>query len=91
MKTLFRKLFISLIKLYQILISPFKPIQACKFRPTCSQYMIDAIEIHGVIKGITLGLRRLSQCRPGSNYQGYDPVPEKDHWHSDVDARIKKK
>lgn len=52
--------------------------------------MIEAIEIHGVFKGIALGLRRLWQCRPGTNYRGYDPVPEKNHWHSDVDARIDK-
>lgn len=85
-----KKLFIYLIRGYQIFISPMKPLQSCKFRPTCSQYMIDAIEIHGVVKGIMLGLRRLSQCRPRSKYQGYDPVPEKGTWHSTIDARIEK-
>lgn len=84
-----RYIFVALIKGYQKVISPLKPIQACKFQPTCSQYMIEAIEIHGVFKGITLGLRRLGQCRPGSHYHGYDPVPAKGQWHSDVDARTK--
>lgn len=85
-----RHIFIFIVRIYQVLISPLKPIQACKFRPTCSQYMIEAIEIHGVIKGISLGLRRVGQCRPGSNYQGYDPVPEKGQWQSEFDARIDK-
>jgi len=81
---------IYLLKGYQRFISPLKAFEACKFRPTCSQYMIDAITTHGVIKGLLLGIRRLGQCRPNSKYQGYDPVPQNGCWHSEIDARIDK-
>jgi hypothetical protein len=84
-----KKIFIYLIISYQRFISPYKRLQACKFQPTCSQYMIDALRIHGVLKGGLLGLRRLSQCRPGSKYAGYDPVPKRHLWHTDIDTRIK--
>ena len=45
----------------------------CRFTPTCSQYMIDAINKYGTFKGIKLGLKRLKRCRPGGGF-GYDPV-----------------
>ena len=51
--------------------------------------MLEAIQIHGVIKGLILGFRRLGQCRPGSHYCGYDPVPEKGQWHSTHDAHCR--
>ena len=69
-------LFIKLIKFYKKAISPFLPC-ACRFRPTCSEYMIEAIEIHGVTKGIYLGLRRILRCHPWGG-SGYDPVPKAD-------------
>ena len=68
-------LLISLIKFYQKFISPFFP-GVCRYRPTCSQYMIDAIKIHGLIKGSWLGLRRILRCHPWGG-SGYDPVPPK--------------
>jgi len=86
-----KKPFIYLIKAYQRFISPLKGYEACKFRPTCSQYMIDAIETHGIMKGMLLGARRLGQCRPSSNYHGYDPVPLRGSWHSTIDARTNKR
>jgi hypothetical protein len=49
----------------------------CRFTPTCSQYMIDAINEYGTIKGIKLGLKRLKRCHPKGNY-GYDPVKTKE-------------
>lgn len=85
-----KKLFISSIRLYQKVLSPLKSQQSCLFLPTCSQYMIEAIDVHGVLKGLYLGFRRLSQCRPGSNYRGYDPIPDKGMWHSSVDSRVDK-
>ena len=48
----------------------------CRFTPTCSQYMIDAINEYGTIKGIRLGLKRIARCRPKGEY-GYDPVVKK--------------
>ncbi|HKX75421.1 MAG TPA: membrane protein insertion efficiency factor YidD [Acidimicrobiia bacterium] len=68
-----RSLALSLIKLYQKLVSPWLGMN-CRYRPTCSEYAASAIERFGVIKGTWLGLRRLGRChplRPG----GYDPVP----------------
>ena len=66
---------IFLIKLYQVILSPIIG-RNCKFSPTCSQYMIDAIVKFGVIKGIRLGVKRFLRCNPVSK-GGYDPVPDK--------------
>ena len=49
----------------------------CRFTPTCSEYMIEAIEKFGVIKGVKLGIKRISRCHPYGKY-GYDPVPSKE-------------
>ena len=66
---------IKLIKVYQKRISPlFSP--KCRFYPTCSQYALEAINIHGAFKGTILAVRRLMRCNilfPG----GVDPVPPK--------------
>jgi putative membrane protein insertion efficiency factor len=53
-------------------ISPFFP-RRCNFEPTCSQYAIDAIKIHGVIKGIWLFCKRIIKCTPNRKWK-YDPV-----------------
>lgn len=66
-----------LIKLYQILISPLLG-QNCRFQPTCSQYAKEALEKHGLRKGIYLALKRISKCHPWGS-SGFDPVPEKDN------------
>ena len=68
-------LFILPVKLYQIIISPILP-NACRYTPTCSVYTIQAIKIHGPLKGIWLGIKRLSRCHPWGK-SGYDPVPPK--------------
>ena len=68
--------FIFLIKIYQVCISPFFP-KRCNFIPTCSQYMIEAIKIHGIFYGIYLGIKRILRCHPCSKGDIYDPVPEK--------------
>ena len=53
----------------------------CRYQPTCSSYAIEAIEIHGAVKGSWLAVRRLSRCHPWGG-QGWDPVPERhDHQH----------
>lgn len=74
-----RKLPIALIKFYQIFISPLCP-GVCRYQPTCSQYMIEAIKIHGVFKGIRLGIKRICRCHPWGG-SGYDPVPAKETKH----------
>ncbi len=49
----------------------------CRYQPTCSQYMIDAITEWGAIRGLLMGLRRLSRCHPYSKRHFLDPVPKK--------------
>ena len=66
-----KRVLIFFIKTYQI--TPLHSHSMCRFTPTCSQYMIDAIEKYGCIKGIKLGLKRLSKCHPKGKF-GYDPV-----------------
>jgi hypothetical protein len=65
------------IRLYKKYLSPLLP-PACRFEPTCSTYAVQAIELHGPIKGLGLAVKRLLRCHPihwlgGS--EGFDPVP----------------
>jgi putative membrane protein insertion efficiency factor len=69
----FGRLLITLITGYKRLISPWLP-SACRFYPTCSDYMREAIEIHGPTQGVWLGLKRLSRCHP-FHEGGFDAVP----------------
>ncbi len=62
------------IRLYQRILSPWLP-PTCRYTPTCSVYTIEAIGTHGPIKGLWLGLKRVSTCHPWGG-QGHDPVPE---------------
>lgn len=75
MSDFFKKICRFLIKFYQKFISPLCP-GCCRFRPTCSEYMLTAIEEHGVIRGIWLGTKRILRCHPWGG-SGYDPVPKK--------------
>lgn len=70
-----RKILLLMIKFYQIFISPLCP-GVCRYRPTCSQYMAEAVKVHGAIKGIWLGIKRILRCHPWGK-SGYDPVPSK--------------
>jgi uncharacterized protein len=64
-----------LIKIYQYGISPFLGGN-CRFYPTCSEYALEAIEIHGALKGSWLAIKRILRCHP-YNEGGCDPVPVK--------------
>lgn len=68
-----KKLLIAPVRLYQKAISPLLP-PSCRYQPTCSQYMIDAIDKHG-IKGVVMGTARICRCHPFAA-GGEDPVPE---------------
>ncbi len=68
-------LMIALIKFYQNCISPLLP-NVCRYKPTCSEYFIQALQIHGVWKGSILGIKRILRCHPWGG-SGYDPVPPK--------------
>ena len=69
------KFLLFLIRIYQLCISPFFP-QRCNFKPSCSEYMLEAIKVHGIIKGIYLGTKRILKCTPNREFT-YDPVPPK--------------
>ena len=64
--------FVALLRCYQLLVSPLLP-PACRFQPSCSQYMIDAVRRKGAIRGVVKGLWRLLRCNPFCR-GGYDPV-----------------
>jgi putative membrane protein insertion efficiency factor len=68
-----KRVLVALIRFYQRAISPWRgPV--CRFSPTCSQYVVEAIERHGAWKGAWLGARRILRCQPCCR-GGYDPVP----------------
>ena len=70
---LLKSILIAPIRFYRFFISPWTG-QSCRFTPTCSVYMIQAIETHGSAKGLYLGVRRICRCHPWSP-GGHDPVP----------------
>ena len=63
---------LGLIRAYQLLISPLIG-PCCRFIPTCSEYAIEAVKMHGPWKGMLLSAIRLSKCHP-FHAGGYDPV-----------------
>ncbi|MGD1092185.1 MAG: membrane protein insertion efficiency factor YidD [Bryobacteraceae bacterium] len=67
-----RNLILITLRTYKRWISPLLP-SACRFHPTCSEYMMQAVETHGVARGLWMGLRRLSRCHP-FHEGGFDPV-----------------
>lgn len=69
-----KNLIIKLIKIYQKVFSLLLGSNKCRFYPTCSNYMIEAISKKGLIKGIILGIKRILTCQPFSKKSGYDPV-----------------
>ena len=71
-----RKLLIKMIQSYKMALSPLKTAPTCKYYPTCSTYAIEAIEVHGALKGSLLAIWRILRCNPFSK-GGYDPVPRK--------------
>ena len=68
------RLLVALIRFYQKHISAHTPGH-CRFIPTCSNYAIQALQTHGVIKGLLLTLWRILRCNPFGKF-GFDPVPE---------------
>jgi len=63
---------ISTLRLYKRFVSPILP-SACRFSPTCSEYMIEAVGKYGVLRGVGRGLLRLLRCHP-LHAGGFDPV-----------------
>ncbi|MFD2446522.1 membrane protein insertion efficiency factor YidD [Bacillus sp. CGMCC 1.16607] len=75
---LLKKVFISLIRFYQIVLSPLKP-PTCRFYPTCSHYGLESIKRFGPLRGGWLTVKRIVKCHP-FHPGGLDPVP--DEWPS---------
>jgi uncharacterized protein len=67
-----QRILIAVLKGYKFLISPMLP-SACRFYPTCSDYMMEAVARHGATRGVWMGLKRLGRCHP-FHEGGYDPV-----------------
>jgi putative membrane protein insertion efficiency factor len=67
-----QRIVIAVLKGYKIVISPLLP-SACRFYPTCSEYMMEAVATYGVRRGVWMGLKRLGRCHP-FHAGGYDPV-----------------
>lgn len=67
-----RELVTAGLRFYKRWISPMLP-SACRFHPTCSEYMREAVERYGVVRGVTMGVRRLLRCHP-FHAGGFDPV-----------------
>ena len=63
---------VFLLKTYRLLVSPYIPT-TCRFYPTCSSYMIEALQKKGFVKGTSLGLLRILKCNP-FHPGGFDPV-----------------
>ena len=70
------KFLLSFIKIYRLFLSPLLG-NNCRYHPTCSSYAIEALETHGLIKGLYLAIKRVSKCHPFGG-SGIDLVPEVD-------------
>jgi uncharacterized protein len=67
-----RKVVVAALSFYKRFLSPFVPA-ACRYRPTCSEYMLEAVEKYGVRRGVWMGTVRLLRCHP-FHQGGFDPV-----------------
>jgi putative membrane protein insertion efficiency factor len=67
-----QQLILAALAVYKRLLSPLLP-PACRFHPTCSEYMIEAVQKYGALRGVWMGLKRLVRCHPFS-HGGLDPV-----------------
>jgi hypothetical protein len=67
------RLAVLMVRGYQVTVSPLLP-SACRYQPSCSAYMVEAVERHGALRGVWLGAKRILRCHPFAR-GGYDPVP----------------
>jgi putative membrane protein insertion efficiency factor len=74
-----RRVVLLPIRFYQYAISPFMAPH-CRYHPTCSEYTAEAVTRYGALRGLWMGVRRVSRCHPWAE-GGYDPVPEKLQTH----------
>jgi len=74
--TLTTRLVMGLVRGYQLVLSPYLGGR-CRHQPSCSAYALEALRLHGGLKGTWLTIRRLGRCHPWGSW-GYDPVPPVD-------------
>lgn len=79
LKTALVRLAQAPVALYRLAISPLTG-PSCRYHPTCSAYMMEALEKHGVVRGGLLGLARIARCHPWAGCGFHDPVPERFDW-----------
>ena len=68
-----RRVIVALVRGYQVLLSPLLPPNSCRYVPTCSAYMIDAVTKYGAARGVWKGIKRIARCHP-FHPGGYDPA-----------------
>ena len=83
-----RYVLIGLLRAYRLLISPLYG-QVCRFHPSCSAYALDAVTMHGALRGSWLAVRRIGRCHPWAA-GGYDPVPTRFTWRATGSAGLTK-
>ncbi len=69
---IFVAILVGLVQAYKYVLSPILP-PSCRYLPTCSSYMIEALRKHGPVSGLWMGIKRISSCHPWGG-SGYDPV-----------------
>jgi uncharacterized protein len=67
-----QRVLIAVLRAYKLFLSPLLP-SACRFYPTCCEYMTEAIAKHGAVRGLWMGLKRVGRCHP-FHEGGFDPV-----------------
>jgi putative membrane protein insertion efficiency factor len=77
------KVLVFFIRLYQRFISPLLG-NVCRFTPSCSQYAVEALQVHGVFKGLALAAWRILRCQPFCKC-GHDPVPPRGQWPARIE------
>ena len=75
MQKIISKVLIFIVRIYQYTLSPFLGAN-CRYMPTCSTYAVEALKIHGPLKGTFLATKRILSCHPWGG-SGFDPVPKK--------------
>jgi len=80
---LLAKPLIGLVRLYRLVLSPWLGSN-CRYQPTCSSYAIEALQVHGIMRGTWLAAKRIGRCHPWGG-SGYDPVPGSERDNSEPD------
>ena len=81
-----KHLLIGLLKAYRLVVSPLYG-QVCRYHPSCSAYALEAVQVHGALRGTGLAGRRIGRCHPWAA-GGYDPVPTRVSRRASTPARV---